>query len=190
MYSYYYQDALDEAFCHHQVIRAMTSRFSKGDYTAQIFAYEPDTIGLLQRVQLYVAAGNALYGAVFLCRYSRQPSAIEKRAIAAAAAAAAAASSSSSSPRDASIGTGIDPLGGRANVQRNTPSGELTLTLIHPNTTFRFDNSNNRLASPKLTWPDICTFFTPGAYADVDLILKDQFLVSPSTFVSRSKTDT
>jgi hypothetical protein len=42
----------------------MTQRFSKGDYTAQIFAYERDSIRLLHEVQQYVAAGKALYGAV------------------------------------------------------------------------------------------------------------------------------
>lgn len=47
----------------------MASRYSKGDYVAQILAYEEDTLRLLQQVQQYVAAGNALYAAVFTCRY-------------------------------------------------------------------------------------------------------------------------
>lgn len=152
----------------------MTSRLSNGDYTTQIFAYERDTIRLLQQVQLYVAAGNALHGAVFLCRFSGQPSAIESRAITAA--------SSTPSPR-----LGHDASNNLRATAQHDPPGELTLTLIQPKKTFRFNSSNNRFASPKLTWPDIYTFFTPGAYVDIDLILKDQFLVSPGCFVSRGQ---
>lgn len=59
----------------------MASRYSNGDYVAQIFAYEEDTLRLLRQVQQYVAAGDAIYAAVFTCRYSGNPSAIEKRAI-------------------------------------------------------------------------------------------------------------
>lgn len=153
----------------------MTTRFSKGDYTAQIFAYERDSIRLLQEVQQHVAAGNALYGAVFLCRYSGQPSQIEKQTIIAA--------SPSPSPqigREASVGTNhTAPL-----------RGELTLTLIHIDTTWRFDDYNNRLASPNLAWPAICKFYTPGAYVEADLILKDQHLVSGGGSVSPSKIET
>lgn len=154
----------------------MTTRFSKGDYTAQVFAYERDTIRLLQEVQLYVAAGNALYGAVFLCRYSGQPSSIEKQAI--------IETSSTPSPQPGR-GTSIDtlPTAGHDDVLR----GELTLTLLHIDTTWRFDDFNNRLASPNLSWPAICKFYTPGTYVEADLILKDQYPVSGSCFVSRSK---
>ena len=156
----------------------MTFRFSKGDYAAQIFAYQLDPIRLLQHVQLYIAAGNALHGAVFLCRYSGQPSSIEKSAITAA--------SSTPGPR---IGHDLR-IAPKATAHRNTLSGELTLTLIHyDNTRWRFDGFNNRLASPKLTWPDVYKFFTPGSYVDVDLILKDQFLLSPSCFVPQSKAN-
>ena len=153
----------------------MTTRFSKGDYTVQIFAYERDSIRLLQEVQQHVAAGDSLYGAVFLCRYSGQPSQIEKQTIIAA--------SPSPSPqigREASVGTNhIAPL-----------RGELTLTLIHIDTTWRFDNPVNRLASPKLSWPAICKFYTPGTYVEADLILKDQHLASGGRFIPRSKTNT
>ena len=123
----------------------MTPRFSKGEYNAQVFAYERDSIRLLHEVQQYVAAGNALYGAVYVCRYSSgRPSVIEKQAITAA---------SSSKKR-------------------------LTLTLLHIDTTWRFDGFNNRLASPKLSWPAIPKFYAPGTYVEADLILRDQHPVS------------
>jgi hypothetical protein len=153
------------------------TRFSKGDYTAQVFAYEHDPIRLLQEVQQYVAAGNALYGAVFLCRYSGQPSAIEKQTI------IAASPSPSPSPQP----------GGDSSISRSPAAllrGDLTLTLIHLDTTWRFDDYNNRLASPNLLWPAICKFYTPGTYAEADLILKDQHLVSGGGPVSPSKIKT
>jgi hypothetical protein len=153
----------------------MSQRFSTGDYAAQVFAYERDSIRLLHEVQQYIAAGNALYGAVFTCRYSGQPSSIEKSAIMAA--------SSTPSPQlghDPSIGTNPTAL----------LRGELTLTLIHIDTTWRFDDPINRLASPKLLWPAVCKFYTPGTYVEADLILKDQHLVSGGRFIPRSKTNT
>jgi hypothetical protein len=153
----------------------MTPRFSNGDYTAQIFAYELEILRLLQEVQLYVAAGDALYGAVFLCRYSGQPSSIEKHAIIAA--------SSTPSPQ-----LGLDP--GTDTSPTALLRGELTLTLIHIDTTWRFDGFDNRLASPNLSWPAISKFYTPGTYAESDLILKDQHFASDGCFVSRSKNNT
>jgi hypothetical protein len=43
----------------------MASRYSKGDYIAQILAYESDTLRLLRDVQQYIMAGNALCAAIF-----------------------------------------------------------------------------------------------------------------------------
>lgn len=140
---------------------AMALRFSDGGYVAQMFAYESDTLRLLRDVQVHVAAGNALYAAVYLCRYSGQPSAIEKRAIIQA------------SPlhchldhdqRIDSASPGIHAL----------PTGDLTLTLLHVDTTWRFDSYDSRRASPKLSWPAIRRLFTPGAFVEGDLILRDQ----------------
>jgi hypothetical protein len=139
----------------------MTARFSKGNYTAQVFAYEHDSTRLLREVQQYVAAGNALYGAVFLCRFIRQSSAIEKQT-----------SITASSPTTPSPRSGRDSV---INMDPNAvPCGKLTLTLLHIDTTWRFDGFNNRLASPKLSWPAVSKFFTPGTYVEADLILKDQ----------------
>ena len=143
----------------------------------QIFAYEHDTTRLLQEIQLYVAAGKALYGALFLCRYSGQPSAIEKRSI-------TAASSNPGSPlgRGSSVDT--------QSATRRDLRGDLTLTLIHVDTTWRFDDSPSRLASPKLSWPEIRAFYTPGAFVDADLVLIDQHFASPRSFVPPSKMNT
>ncbi|GAB7322369.1 hypothetical protein MBLNU13_g03328t1 [Cladosporium sp. NU13] len=141
----------------------MASRFSKGDYVAQIFAYESDLLRLLHQVQQYVAAGNALYAAVFTCRYSGNPSAIEKRAI---------ATGSSRRPH-------FDLDHDRSTKATSTArqgllDGDLTLTLLHIDTTWRFDSFENRQASPMLSWPAIRKLYTPGAFLDGDLILKDQ----------------
>lgn len=143
----------------------MASRYSKGDYVAQIFAYESNELRLLQEVQQYVSAGNALYAAVFKCRYSGNPSAIEKRAI------AEGASRRPQSDHDR-----------RSTKSKATPTarperldGDLTLTLLHIDTTWRFDDFENRQASPMLSWPAIRKFFTPGAFLEGDLILKDQY---------------
>jgi hypothetical protein len=158
----------------------MTARFSKGDYTAQVFAYERDSIRLLQEVQQYVAAGNALYGAVFLCRFIEQPSAIEKKTIIAA--------SSPTTPNPQIAQSGCDPS---INMHPTTfLGGELTLTLLHIDTTWRFDGFNNRLASPKLSWPAVSKFFTPGTYVEADLILKDQYPASGGCPGTPSKDNT
>jgi hypothetical protein len=107
---------------------------------------------------------SGLYAAVILCRFSANPSAIEKRAIAEA---------SSRRPHldhdhDRSIDT--------TSAARQEPMrGDLTLTLLHIDTTWRFDEFENRQASPNLSWPIIRQFYTPGAFVEGDLILKDQY---------------
>lgn len=45
-------------------------RFSTSGYVAQILAYEDDVLRLLQHLQLRVAARQANYAAVMLCRFS------------------------------------------------------------------------------------------------------------------------
>lgn len=141
----------------------MASRYSKGDYVAQILAYEKDTLRLLQQVQQYVAAGDAIYAAVFTCRFSGNPSAIEKRAI--------TAGTSRRPHRDHDRTA--------TSAARQGLDGDLTLTWLHIDTTWRFDDFENRRASPMLSWPAIRKFFTPGAFREGDLILKDQYYCHP-----------
>jgi hypothetical protein len=142
----------------------MALRISNEDYVAQIFAYEDDTLRLLTDIQRHVAAGNALYAAVFTCRFSANPSAIEKRAI------AAGQSHHPHHDRDR------DRVVETTSAARKKPiGGDLTLTLLHIDTTWRFDDFANRLASPKLSWPAIRKFYIPGAFVEGDLILKDQY---------------
>lgn len=140
---------------------SMALRFSEGGYVAQIFAYESDILRLLRDVQLHVAAGHALYAAVFLCRYSEKPSVTEKRAI------SKAAPSHVHLDQDQRIDSASP--GNHA-----LPRGDLTLTLFHVDTTWRFDTFDTRRASPKLSWPTIRKFFTPGSFVEGDLILRDQ----------------
>lgn len=145
----------------------MASRFSAGDYVTQVFAYEPDPLRLLHDVQLYVHRGNALYAAIFLCHYSGQPSAIEKRAI------NAPWSHRQSADLDQSIGITRQPS--TAANHCDHLQGDLILALLHIDTTWRFDSFESRLASPNLSWPAIHAFFAPMTYIEADLILKEQY---------------
>ena len=147
----------------------MALRFSKGDYVAQIFAYEGNTLRLLQEVQQYVAAGNALHAAVFTCRYSGNPSAIEKRAI------AAGSSRRSRSDFDHDHDQTDRSTKATSTARQGLLVGDLTLTLLHIDTRWRFDDFKTRQASPLLSWPAIRKFYTPKAFLEADLILKDQY---------------
>jgi hypothetical protein len=152
----------------------MASRFSKGDYVAQIFAYEGDKLRLLQQAQQYVMAGNALYAAIFTCRYSGNPSAIEKRAI--------ATGSSRRPHNDLDHDRSTEAT---STARQGSLDGDLTLTLLHIDTTWRFDDFDNRQASPMLSWPAIRKFFTPGAFLEGDLILKDQYIHPDTSAIPR-----
>jgi hypothetical protein len=156
--------------------KKMASRFSKGDYVAQIFAYESDTLRLLQEVQQYVTAGNALYAAIFTCRYSGNPSAIEKRAITAG---------SSRRPHFDHDQDHDQSTQQTSAARQGHLDGDLTLSLLHIDTTWRFDDFENRQASPMLSWPAIRKFFTPGAFLEGDLILKDQYLHPDTSLIPR-----
>ena len=146
----------------------MASRYSKGDYVAQIFAYEGDTLRLLQEIQQYVTAGNALHAAIFTCRYSGKT---EKRAI---------ADGSSHRPRlDHDLSTAT------STARQEALGGDLTLTLLHIDTTWRFDDFESRQVSPMLSWPAIRKFFTPGSFCEGDLILKDQYCHPTANLLAR-----
>lgn len=121
----------------------MASRFSTGDYVAQIFAYEEDVLGLLHNLQLHAAAGHAICAAVMLCRFSGRSSAIEKKAI------IAGSGRRSTSHHDHQVGGTSAPDSARQ--AQDSLRGNLTLTLLHVDTTWRFDGDENRLASPKLS---------------------------------------
>lgn len=154
----------------------MASRISRGDYVVQIFAYESDTLRLLQEVQEYVAVGNAPYAAVFTCRFSGNPSGIEKRAI------AAGPSRRPHYDLDHNRSTKAT-----STARQGLLDGDLTLTLLHINTTWRFDSFENRQASPMLSWPAIRKFYTPGTFLEEDLILKDQY-VHPAVHIIPRKS--
>lgn len=156
----------------------MALRFSAGGYVAQVFAYGPDTLRLLRDVQLYVHAGNALYAAVFLCRYSGQPCTIEKRAI------NAPWSCPQSSDLDESS-AGTTPQLLAASNHSDHLQGDLILTLLHIDTTWRFDGFESRLASPNLSWPAIRALFAPKTYVEADLILEEQYFHSDACRIPR-----
>lgn len=160
----------------------MAPQLSNGKIVAQILAYESDIARLLQNIQMHVAAGNALYAAIFLCRYSGQSAAIEKRAIIAAhhpqydqfAGARAESTAHHDHDQDHDLSSGL--------------SGDLTLTLVHIDTTWRFEDINHSsAASPKFSWPIIRKFYTPGAHLDTDLVLEDHHLSTQSRLLPRKR---
>lgn len=160
----------------------MAPQLANGKIVAQILAYESDTSRLLQNVQMHVAAGNALYAATFLCRYSGQSAGIEKKAIIAAhrphcdqdRGVRAEMTAHHDHDHDHDLSSGL--------------SGDLTLTLVHIDTTWRFEDINHSsAASPKFSWPTIRKFYTPGAHLDTDLVLEAHHLSGDTRLLPRKR---
>lgn len=143
----------------------MLPDISIGDYVAQVMNFEENNLRLLQDIQLYTAEGHARSGAIYKVYFSSRSSAIEKHAFVAANSLQQISDSglrnSTASP------TGSFP-------SKDHLRGDLTLSLISIDTTWRFDTFNNRVFSPSLIWPTIRKFFEHTSYVEADLILKDQ----------------
>lgn len=133
----------------------MASTPALGHYVAQVIALEDDCPRLLHHVQQHVARGHAMSGAVYTALSSSWPHAVERRRVIAAK--GARRISDLAQPR-----TSEEP-----------PCGDLTLTLLSIDTTWRFDSFYHRVFSPSLTWPAIRKFFKPGASQEADLILQE-----------------
>lgn len=161
----------------------MAPQLSNGKIVAQILAYESDPARLLQNIQMHVAAGNALYAATFLCRYSGQSAGIEKKAII-----AAATHRPQCDPERAEMTAYHDLDHDHDHDLSSGLSGDLTLTLVHIDTTWRFkDINHSSAASPKFSWPTIRKFYTPGAHLDTDLVLEDHHLSTQSRHLPRKR---
>lgn len=147
----------------------MASNLALGHYVAHVFTFVDDDIRLLHQIQQYVATGQAMSGAVYKAYFSSNPPAIERRAVIAANSAWHA---SDLDHRHATAGNAEYPL-----------RGDLTLTLLSIDTTWRFDDFNRRLFSPALTWPAIRRLYQPGTSLEADLILQSQ---SPGSHIGAS----
>lgn len=133
----------------------MASNLALGHYVAQIFNFEVDDIRLLHLVQQHVATGQAMSGAVYKGFFSSIPPAVERRAVIAA-----------NGPWHA---CDLDHPQATAGNAGHPLCGDLTLTLLSVDTTWRFDDFNRRLFSPTLTWPAIRGFYRPGFSLEADL---------------------
>jgi hypothetical protein len=150
----------------------MASNLSTGAYVAQIIAYEDDILRLLHKIQLYIAGGHAIQGSLYTARFSSCSSAVEKRLIRAANISKQKAGHEQSTLKTSSTdGSSLKEI----------TRGEMTITLLHINTTWRFDTFATRLCSPTLAWPAIRTFFRAHNFVEADLILVDQSYPSSAT---------
>ena len=111
------------------------------------------------------------------CRYSGNPSAVEKSTIAAGSSRGPQFDRDQDHDRSTNRAT--------STARQGPLNGDPILTLLHIDTTWRFDGFENRQASPMLSWPAIRKFFTPGAFLEGDLILKNQYIHPDANFIPR-----
>jgi len=131
----------------------MTSYLNDGDCVVQILACEQDPRRLFDDVSRHVAADRAKHAAVYEARVAVE-----------------------------APNTGTHP-------QQDTPTrssstklssvyldhSNLTLTLLHMDTTFRFNSARVTGSAPSLAWPTIHESFASGPFVDDDLLLRAQF---------------
>jgi hypothetical protein len=131
----------------------MTSYLKDGDCVVQILACEQDTRRLFDDVSRHVAADRAKHAAVYEARIAVEV------------------------PNTGSHHQQDTPT-------RSSPSklpsvylghSDLTLTLLHMDTTFRFNSAYGNGSSPSLAWPKIHESFTSSTFVDDDLLLRAQF---------------
>ena len=130
----------------------MTSHLNDGDCVVQILACEQDPRRLFDNISKHVAADRAKHAAVY-----------EARAV-------IEAPNTGSHPQQDSP-TRLPIRLPSVYLGRN----DLTLTLLHMDTTFRFTGACVNSSSPGLAWPAIQQFFTTKAFIDNDLILRAQY---------------
>jgi hypothetical protein len=131
----------------------MTSYLNDGDCVVQILASERDSRRLFDDISRHVAADRAKHAAVYEARVEVE------------------APNTGSHPQQDSP-TRISPT--------KLPSfylghSGLTLTLLHMDTTFRFNSAFVNSSSPSLAWPTIHKSFASSTFVDDDLVLKVQF---------------
>jgi hypothetical protein len=139
----------------------MTSYLNDGDCVVQILACEQDPRRLFDDISKHVAADRAKHAAVYEARVVIE-----------------APNTGSHLQQDSP--TRLSPklpsvhLGDR----------NLTLTLLHMDTTFRFNGACVKNSSPGLAWPMIHASFAPKTFVDDDLILRTQYHNSDASLKS------
>jgi hypothetical protein len=128
----------------------MTSYLNDGDCVVQILACEQDVRRLFDDISKHVAADRAKHAAVY-----------EARAV------FKTPSTGSHAQQD---GPMTAPLTKLHSVYLDR--SDLTLTLLHMDTTFRFNGAGVKNSSPGLAWPTIHQSFPSNAFVDNDLILR------------------
>jgi hypothetical protein len=132
----------------------MTLYLNDGDCVVQIIACEQDAQRLCDDISRHVAADRAKHAAVYTIDQTRS---MPPKA-------------ASQSPQDTPTSATPSKL----------PSfylghGNLTLTLLNIDTTFRFNSVRASACSPGLAWPTIITSFASVPFVDDDLILRAQY---------------
>lgn len=130
----------------------MTSYLNDGDCVVQILACEQDPRRLFDDISKHVAADRAKHAAVYEARVVIE------------------APNTGSHPQQDSP----------TRLPITLPSvylgrSDLTLTLLHMDTTFRFNGSCITNSSPGLAWPTIHQSFAANTFVDDDLILRAQY---------------
>lgn len=129
----------------------MTSHLNDGDCVVQILACEQGSHRLFEDISKHVAAGRAKQAAVYEARVVIE------------------APNTGSRPQQ-DVPTRLPIRLPSVYLGRN----DLTLTLLHIDTTFRFTGACVNNSSPGLAWPEIHQSFTTRAFVDNDLVLRAQ----------------
>lgn len=130
----------------------MTSHLNDGDCVVQILACEQDPSRLFDDIANHVAADRAKHAAVYEARVVIE-----------------APNTGSHHQQD---GPTRRPI---ALPSVYLGRSGLTLTLLHMDTTFRFEGACIKNSSPGLAWPTIHQSFAANTFVDDDLILRAQY---------------
>jgi hypothetical protein len=127
----------------------MTSYLNDGDCVVQILACEQNVHRLFDDISKHVAADRAKHAAVYEARVV-----IETHNI----------GSHARQDGPITLPTKLHSV--------YLGHSDLTLTLLHMDTTFRFNGAGVKNSSPSLAWPTIHQSFPSNAFVDDDLILR------------------
>jgi hypothetical protein len=151
----------------------MTLYLSDGDSVVQFLACGQDSHRLCDEISTHVAADRAKHAAVYEARVL-----IDQTRLMAPS--AAVRQSPEHTPTKSPTKLPSFYLG-----QTN-----LTLTLLHMDTTFRFNSFSASSCSPGLAWPKIHESFASSPFVDDDLILRAQYHHPNTSLMRRKRPDT
>jgi hypothetical protein len=151
----------------------MTLYLNDGDSVVQILACGQDPQRLCDEISTHVAADRAKHASVYEARVS-----IDQTRLMAPN--AAVPQSPEHTPTKSPTKLPSFYLG-----QTN-----LTLTLLHMDTTFRFNSVSASSCSPGLAWPTIHRSFASSPFVDDDLVLRAQYHHPNTSLMRRKRPDT